>query len=170
MVSSNITQRARAKLKGVGSKLGLSRKCPSGYILRAPYRRKFTSTIKKSGYNVHRGNKTYRVYPKASSVLVKASCVKDKGLPGKGPKSGTGIGPLKKGELTRYGYSAHYNRDIRHQALKKAIVMYGALDVYHKLDAVAKLTLRTAPDAHKVFVADRDWIRKNFELKKKASS
>jgi len=30
------------------------------------------------------------------------------------------------------------------------------------LNAVAKLTTRTAPDASKVFKADRNWIRDNY--------
>ena len=50
---------------------------------------------------------------------------------------------------------------------QKAIKRYGALSVYRKLDAVAKLSLRTAPDASGIFVKDRDWVRQNFELKEK---
>ena len=157
------TLKARKKLKGITKKLGLNQKCPKGQVLRAPYKRQFTNNVKQSGFNVHRGNKTVRVYPKASSAIVKASCVKNIGLPGKGPNL---IGPLKKGELTKYGYNAHLNRDKRHAALKKAIAAYGALDVYHKLDAITKLTLRTAPDAHKVFETDRKWVQANYTLKK----
>ena len=160
------TVSARGKLKGIGNKLGLTKKCPPGQILRAPYTRKFTNSVKQAGFNVHRGNKTVRVYPKSGSVLVKASCIDDKGLPGKGAKL---IGPLKKGELTRYGYNAHLNRDDRHKALKKAIIVYGALDVYHKLDAITKLTKRTAPDAHKVFSTDREWVRRKFTLKNRSN-
>jgi hypothetical protein len=154
---------ARRKLKNITKKLGL-KSCPPGQILRAPYKRKYTSTVKKSGFNVHRGAKTVRVYPKGTSVLVKASCIDDKGLPGKGPDL---IGSLKKGELTKYGYNAHKNREERHKALKKAILAYGVITVYHKLDAVSKLTKRTAPDAHKIFESDMKWLRKTFTLKKR---
>lgn len=160
--------RRNSGLTGTRAKLGLTKRCPPGYLLRAPYKRKFTSSVKQSGYNVHRKNKTYRIYPKAGSVLVKASCIKDRGLPGKGPRSGRGI-TLKKGELSRYGYNAHKNEDERHAALRKAMKVYGPLSVYHKLDAVAKLTLRTAPEAHKVFKADREWVQKNFTMKKGAT-
>jgi hypothetical protein len=155
-------------LKGIRSRLGLSKKCPPGYILRAPYKRQFSTTTKRSGYNVQRGNKTYRVYPTASSVLVKAGCIKDKGLPGKGPRNGKGIGTLKKGELARYGYNAHKSEEERHEALKKAMKVYGPLSVYRKLDAVTKYTMRTAPDAHRIFKADRDWVFKNYPMKKMA--
>jgi hypothetical protein len=160
--------RRNGSLTGTRERLGLTKRCPSGYILRAPYKRRFSSTLKKSGYNVHRKNRTYRVYPKAGSTLVKASCIKDRGLPGKGPRSGKGIGPLKKGELSRYGYNAHKSESERHSALRKAMEMYGPLNVYRKLDAITKYTVRTAPDAHKVFKADRDWVFKNYPMKKYA--
>ena len=160
---NNITGIARHKLKGITKKLGL-KSCPPGQILRAPYKRKYTSTVKKIGFNVHRGSKTVRVYPTGTSVLVKASCIDDKGLPGKGTDI---IGSLKKGELTKYGYNVHNDRNQRHKALKKAILVYGAISVYHKLDAVSKLTKRTAPDAHKIFQSDIKWLRKRFTLKKR---
>ena len=160
------TAKARRKLKGVTTRLGLTKKCQPGYILRAPYKRKYSSTIKKEGYNAKRGNKTVRVFPSATSVLVKAACIKNRGLSGKGPRSGTkGIGSLRKGELAKYGYRAKESREKRHAALKNAIEVYGALGVFRKLDAVAKYTIRTAPEAHTVFKADRDWVRSHYSLK-----
>jgi hypothetical protein len=157
---AELTVKARERLHGIGKKLGLNKKCPQGQILRAPYTRKYTSQVKRSGFNVKRGNKTVRVYPKGKSVIVPATCIDDKAPP-------TKIGPLKKGDLTKYGYSARISNEERHRALKKAIIVYGALTVYHKLDAVMKLTVKTAPDAHKVFKADIEWLRKNYTLKKK---
>jgi hypothetical protein len=159
--------RRNSGLSGTRAKLGLTKKCPPGHILRAPYRRRFSTSTKEAGYNVRRGNRTYRVYPKAGSALVQASCVKDRGLPGKGPRSGKGI-TMKKGELSRYGYNAHKGEEERHAALRKAIKVYGPLSVYHKLDAVAKLTKRTAPEAHRVFTTDRAWVQRHFEMKKNA--
>jgi len=163
-MANNITLKARGKLKGITKKLGLNKTCPPGQILRAPYKRQYTNTVKRNGFNVRRGNKVVRVYPSATSVLVPASCIENKGLPGKGPKI---IGPLKKGELTRYGYSARVGSEQRHVALKKAILVYGPLDVFHKLDAVAKLTVHTAPEAHKIFKADIEWVKKNYTLHKR---
>jgi hypothetical protein len=157
--------RRRSGLKGTKTALGLTKKCASGQILRAPYTRKFSRNTKAQGYNVKKGNKTYRVYPKSGSILVKAACIENRGLPGKGPRTGEGIAPLRKGELAKYGYNAHKTTEARHDALKKAIAVYGALGVFRKLDAVAKLTVRTAPEAHKIFQADRDWVRKNYPLK-----
>jgi hypothetical protein len=162
---SSVTARARRKLKSAGKRLGLTKKCPPGQILRAPYKRKFSSTLKREGYNVKRSGKTVRVYPKANSVLVRAACIKDRGLSGKGPKSGKGIGSLRKGELSKYGYKAKESREKRHAALKKAIAVYGALGVFRKLDAIAKYTVRTAPEAHTVFAADRKWVQEHYSLK-----
>ena len=160
-MSNNTTLKARGKLHGIGQKLGLKKKCPPGQVLRAPFTRKYTNSVRKAGFNVKRGNKTVRVYPTSKTVLVEATCIYSKDTPGKAV-----IGPLKKGELTKYGYSAHIPREKRHVALKKAVLIYGALSVFHKLDAITKLTIRTAPEAHKIFKADIEWLRKNYTLRK----
>jgi hypothetical protein len=47
--------------------------------------------------------------------------------------------------------------------LEKAVKQYGALSVFRKLDAVAKLSVRVAPDASKIFAKDRNWIHDNFK-------
>jgi hypothetical protein len=39
---------------------------------------------------------------------------------------------------------------------------YGTTSVYHKLDAVAKLSVHTAPDASITFAKDREWVRKQI--------
>lgn len=169
MVSIRNTQK-RGSLRGTRERLGLTRRCPPGEILRAPYRRKFNSQTKKSGYNVHRKNRTIRVYPKAGSVVVKAACIKNRGLPGKGVQSGKIIGPLKEGELTRYGYNAHKSVEERRKALETAIDVYGALNVFQKLNAIANLTKRLRGDArkaHEVFASDRQWVQDNYLLKKR---
>ena len=99
---------------------------------------------------------------KQSLSYVGPKCVKDTGLPGKGEQS---IGPLRKGELNKYGYSMAATEDKRHSALKKAVEEYGALGVYRKLDAVSKLTERTIPEASKIYTEDKNWIKKKFSLK-----
>ena len=141
--------------------------CPKGYILRSGYTRKFRPSVKASGFTVRRKGTTYTVRPKANTIKVAASCIKNRGLSGKGPKNGKGIGKLRKGELIKYGYQYRLSDSLRQTALKKAVKHYGALSVYRKLDAVAKLSVRTAPDASNIFVRDRNWIRENFELKDK---
>lgn len=134
--------------------------CPSGYILRKGYTRKFSKNVKSKGFTVRRKGTVYTVRPKANEIMVSASCIKDRGLPGKGPN---GIGKLRKGELIKYGYQYRLSDANRHKALEKAIKQYGALSVYRKLDAVAKLSVRTAPDASKIFSKDRNWIHNYFK-------
>ena len=139
--------------------------CQQGYIMRRGYTRKFKPSVKTSGFTVRRKGTIYTVRPKANTIKVPAACIKNRGLPGKGPKEGEGIGKLRKGELIKYGYQYRLSDSLRQKALKKAIKKYGPLSVYRKLDAVAKLSLRTAPDASGIFSRDRDWVKSNFELK-----
>jgi hypothetical protein len=141
--------------------------CPKGYILRRSYTRRFRPSVKSTGFTVRRKGTVYTVHPKANTIRVPAACIVNRGLPGKGPKEGEGIGKLRKGELIKYGYQYRLSDSLRQSALKKAIKRYGALSVYHKLDAVAKLSLRTAPDASKIFSRDREWVRGNFEMKER---
>jgi len=141
-------------------------KCPPGTIMRKGYTRKFRHSISKLGYSVRRKGKMFTVRPKKESVYVPASCIKDRGLSGKGPAHGEGVGKLRKGDLIKYGYQYRLADRLRHKALEKAVVAYGAYTVFHKLDAVAKLSSRTAPDASKIFLHDRNWVRKNHPIKK----
>jgi hypothetical protein len=132
--------------------------CPDGYILRKGYTRKYRSSLAQSGFTVRRKGKLYTVKPKVQSIHVSAGCIKNRGLPGKGPKNGQGIGKLRKGDLIKYGYQYRLSDALRHRALKKAIKQYGLLSVYHKLDAVVKLSKRTAPNASNIFERDRNWV------------
>lgn len=133
--------------------------CPPGQVLRKAYIRKYSNTIRKRGYTVRRGDQVYRAYPSGEGTVVKAACIKDKGLEGKGPQV---ITPLRSGELRKYGYIYRNPALERKEALRKAVKAYGVLGVYRKLDAVAKLSKRAAPKASKIFKEDRDWVRKRF--------
>jgi ribosomal protein L36 len=132
--------------------------CPEGYIKRKGYTRKFSSSVKQSGYTVRRKGKLYTIQPKVQQVNVPASCVKKRNVTMKS------MGKLRKGDLIKYGYQYRLSDLLREKALRRAVDSYGALSVYHKLDAVAKLSAKHAPDAHKIFVRDRNWIRGNFKL------
>jgi hypothetical protein len=133
--------------------------CPPGFILRKAYVRKYTTGIRQKGYTVKKGDKTYRAYPSSGSTIVKASCIKDRGKEGKGPQE---IGPLRKGELLKHGYTYRKGTDERHSALRKAAKEFGALGVYRKLNAVAKLSSRSEPQIAKVFKADREWVKREL--------
>ena len=135
--------------------------CPPGYRRRKSYTRKVSNSIRRSGFTVRRKGQVYTAYPGTTPVYVPSTCVK---IPVKAKQ--TRIGKLRKGELIKYGYQYRLSDSLRHAALKRAIDRYGALSVYRKLDAVAKLSVRTAPDASDIFAKDRDWIRGHYDLKK----
>ena len=166
----NYTRRMRSRqterLRALGKSSTLRTKCPPGKIERRGYVRKFASPVIKRGYTVKRANgKHYRVYPDKPFVYVKPGCVKDRGLLGKLGPGVAGIPPLRKGELRKYGYVYLKPGHVRHEALNKAIKEFGALGVYRKLDAVAKLSKHTVPEASKIFKYDREWVRRHHSIK-----
>lgn len=148
--------------------------CPTGQIRRKGYMREYGSTVKRHGYLARRSGKIVRVYPKSRKIFVKSRCIEDRGLPGKGVAALPGSKsiveiPLKKGELTKFGYHATYPKTVRRDALRKAASAYGPLSLYHKLDAVAKLTSRQAPAASAIFARNRDWVRRTYPIRKSLS-
>ena len=116
-----------------------TRRCPPGKIMRRAYTRKHTR--------------------------VAARCIADVGVPGKGFQGeGPGIGPLRHGDLTQFGYGhvTAMTKGRRHLALARAVHAYGALTVWRKLNAVYVYTRNTAPASSAVFKADRDWIKAHY--------
>jgi hypothetical protein len=128
--------------------------CPNGYSRRKSYTRKFSNNVAETGYTVRRKGKLYTIRPKISSVKVPSSCVKRRSS----TKNSAKIGKLRKGDLIKYGYQFRLSDRLRHAALEKAITAYGLTTVYHKLDAIAKLSVRVYPDASKIFTRDREWV------------
>ena len=129
--------------------------CPEGYTIRKGYTRKISNSIGKKGYTRRVKGVLHNVHPKTNSTQVEAACVKK--------RKTRSIGKLRKGELIKYGYQYRLSDALRRKALEKAVKQYGALSVYRKLDAVAKLSVTTAPDASKVFGKDRNWIRNSYK-------
>jgi hypothetical protein len=118
--------------------------CPAGKILRHSY---------------------LRATRKGKKVHVRAACINDVGNPGKGlPGGERGIGPLKSGDLIRFGYGnvVSLSEGRRHLALARAVAAYGSLTVFRKLNAVYVYTRRTAPASSAIFKADRDWVREHW--------
>jgi hypothetical protein len=158
--ANNTRKRQAARLAAI---TGAKKSCPLGEIPRAAYVRRITSRVHKRGYTKKtKSGKTIKVYPKSRSIFVPATCVKDMGKPGKLPEGAPIIGPLRKGELKKHGYSYKLPELQRQVALTKAIKEFGPLNTYRKLNAVTKLSQRTSPNAHKIFGKDRNWIRKTY--------
>ena len=127
--------------------------CPNGYTRRKSYVRTFKNNVARSGFTVRRKGTTFTARPTKSSIYVPSHCVKK-------PASNqtSKIGKLRKGDLIKYGYQYRLSDKLRHKALEKAIKAYGVSSVYHKLDAVAKLSVYVAPDASMIFSKDRQWV------------
>lgn len=162
-----ILERQKERLESMGKARTARIRCPPGKVVRHGYVRRFGKTVMAKGYTVKRASgKDYHIYPEKKSVYVKPACVKDKGQPGlKAPGPGEGIGPLRKGELKKHGYVFLKHREQRHVALRSAIKEFGALGVYHKLDAITKLSKHSKPEASRIFKDDREWVKRHYELK-----
>lgn len=138
-------RRMSRRLQGISKTRRGVTSCPSGKIVRDAYVR------------IRKGERQF----------VAASCIKDVGNPGKGiPTGAPGIGPLRKGDLKRFGYTdvASMSEGRRHLALAAAVRAYGSLTVWRKLNAIYIYTRNTAPAASRVFKADRDWIKSYFGI------
>lgn len=140
------------------SRLGLNITCKNGEILRKPFYRKYTNTVKRNGYVVKRQGLTVRIRPQKSRFLVRAACVKDTGK-----ASGTPGVLKKKGVLLKYGYAWRLPEDNRREALLRAVGKYGVLDIYTRLDQLAAKFETAKPRAAKVFAGDRQWIARRFK-------
>jgi len=165
MGTKTIRRHARQIVKQIPSIRSLTNTCPPGQVLRKGYTRHYSTAIRQRGFTVKRPTgKEYRVHPTNKDMYVESRCVKNT-RDDKTRKSAQQIGPLRKGELAKYGYSFRNSKATRRGALKKAIHEYSSLGVFRKLDAVTKLTHNMAPKASKVFEEDRDWIRNTFGIK-----
>jgi hypothetical protein len=135
--------------------------CPTGYVLRKGYVRKFRQSIRRKGYSVHRKNgRTYRIFPKTSNeVEVKAACVKVTEQ-----ADAAAAADLKRGQLRKHGYQYRLSDEFRRAALKKAVQEYTPTGVYKILNTATKLARKEKPLAAKIFEADRDWLRSEYGI------
>lgn len=136
---------------------GKCKPCSKGYIVRKSYY--ITRKDKRKGKSK---KKTY----------VHESCIKSRGLPGKTSLKyigvdgkNVGIGPLKKGELGKYGYHniTHLTKKDRHKMLGEAVKEYGAPKLVRKLGALRTYLKNTAPRASKIFYEDQRWVRVQYD-------
>lgn len=158
-VKGACVSRSRSRSRYI-SRTSQKPECPPGQISRSSYVRRITSRVRREGYlRKTKSGKTIKVHPKGSAVRVKASCIKDRGKTGKLGPGDPRIGPLKRGELKKFGYVYKLPEEPRRAALQRAVQALGPLNVFHKLDAVSKLTMRSSPKASAVFTADKNWVR-----------
>jgi hypothetical protein len=106
-----------------------------------------------------RGMILRRAYTRKNGVRVKSACIKDLGKPGKGSVL---IGPLKSGELKKYGYSLKLAASRRHSALKKSVKAYGRGTLIKKLNALRVLHKNTHPVYSHNALNDLKYVQRNF--------
>lgn len=129
-----------------------TRGCPRGYIRRSSYTRKsYTRSpyTRKSGVRV-KGSKV-------SGAKVSSNCIKMRGSHGLRV-----IPKLRKGELSKFGYSSSASVAERERALRKAVKAYTAISTFRKLNALMVLNKNKNPRLSNIFRRDRDWIKENF--------
>ena len=116
--------------------------CPPGMIKRKGYVRR--TFVRASGIKVEGG-------------MVASVCIPDRGSKGRDWKlknKTLGIGKLKKGDLTQFGYSSKSPERSRHSAIKKAVKESGAVTIERKLNALAVYNKNTNPKLSKEFKQD----------------
>ena len=163
------SSRGRVRSKSVSSraKSTSSRKFSVAKVL-APYKGCPEGEVKRKGYT--RKSFTSRSGSRVRSVSVSSGCIKDRGYRSRlfQLKTGSmGIGPLKKGELRSFGYSADDSEEKRHKSLRAASKKYTSLSVLRKLNALMVYNKRTQPEHAIVYKADREYVS---ELHKKEKS
>lgn len=99
-----------------------------------------------------------------ASRRARASYIRDRGAKGRWQTVHRmlGIGPLKKGDLTAFGYSHTKPTAERHEALSKAVSTYGRASTIRKLNAIAVYSKRTAPSRSKTYRTDMHYVQKKF--------
>ncbi len=110
-----------------------------------------------------RGTIRRKAYTRRSGRKVTASCVRNMGAPGKWRTvhRSKGIGSLKAGRLTRFGYDSDASVGRRHSALKAAVHRLGSLTVFRMLGALTTYTKRTSPVKSAIFKADRNFVKRS---------
>ena len=129
--------------------------CKKGYELRAPY-------VKK-GYTRKNG-----VY--VNKIKVGASCVKNKGKPGKTANKYKVIPKLNpKNSLKEFNYSTHNNANKRFESLIKAVKKMSYRTVVLRLSAIRTLS-KSNEKKYKIFNNDikklQKWRKENPDLYK----
>ena len=124
--------------------------CKSGFSPRKGYIRK--SYYRKSYY---RKDGTFVKGSRVKSTHVEPECIKERGKHAtpSSPKNRLGI-KLRKGELTKEGYSgiSYLDTEHRHKALDKAVKNYGGLTVFRKLNILQTFhKYKTTPADKKLY-------------------
>lgn len=102
-----------------------------------------------------------RGYTTKKGVHVGPTRIRNYGLPGRGPV----IIPVRRsGMLTRYGYTAKQRLASRRRTALRRAMSAGQtpLELFHRLNAIKKLSSRTRPVYARRYSANARWVMKNI--------
>lgn len=102
-----------------------------------------------------RGEIKRSAFTRKNGTRVAATCVRDMGKPGKGKKLFT----LKKGDLSKFGYSLKATEASRHRTLGKARKHFSYATLIRKLNALAILHKNTHPRYASRARSDMEYLR-----------
>jgi hypothetical protein len=129
--------------------------CPKGQVSRVGYVRKSYVRSSPTGKMIS-----------VKRTIVPCSCISDRGLPGKGPRTIKGklasIGPVRKGVLKKYGYSIDASAKTRHGAIRRAIKAYGRNSVMKKINSIYVWFKNSNKRISAIAQRDKNWIKKNY--------
>jgi len=106
-----------------------------------------------------RGEIRRKSYKRKDGTRVKSTCIEDRGLPGKGPKT---LPSPRKGTLGKFGYKASKTSKVRRTSLADAVDELGALPVFRKLNLVATFNKNSNPSLAKKFNLDKAWVKRTY--------
>lgn len=138
-----VLEKMTRRLRGLSKeKRGNTKKCGENEILRKAYVRYSKSGTRK---------------------LVTGACITKRGS----STSGIKIGPIRSGELSKYGYEGvkTMTRKERRAGLTKAITNLGGLSVWKKLNVLYVYNKNKNPALASIFNTDKRWIKNTYGLK-----
>lgn len=136
----------------------MSKKCKSGEILKDGYVRK---AHKRNEYK--RSNGVVVKSSRVPETHVAATCVKDTGKPGKGPKILPKLNDNLK--ISKYGYSIHKSEPVRRAALREASRDNDTLEVLRKLNLIRNY--QSDKKNKEIFSKDVEYMKKLYAKSKK---
>lgn len=69
---------------------------------------------------------------------------------------------VRKGTLSKYGYSSHLSTAERHHALELAAENEGWLPIFRKLNVLMIFNRNNNPQLSRLFESDKRWVKANF--------
>lgn len=136
-----------------------AKKCGPGEIMREGFRKK---GHKRNSYT--RGDGTRVNASEVSETYVEPTCIKDRGKPGKGPKTLPVPGDIIK--LSKYGYRIHKSDRVRQRALREASKDFDVLPVLRRLNLLRNLQAITS-DSKEIFNEDVEYMKKLYARTKR---